>query len=167
MIFETKRMLIRILSDHDIDAFYDMVGDPDVMKFIKPVLSYTESKNELKRFIQYSKDSTKEFNIWAVTDKQIDEMIGLCGYYLNEFKEYEIAYRLRKTFWKKGFGTEMLQGLLSYLQNVIYRDSLVAYVSKENEASIALLEKRMLRCENDKENALNYEYKYILTNDQR
>lgn len=161
MIFETKRLIIRKFECNDLEAFYDMVGDPEVMRYIKPPLNYEQSKNELNRFMRYYKSSSDTFLIWAAIDKENEVLVGLCGYYLNNDREFEIAYRLRKRFWGKGMGKELAEGILDYLVRVIRAKKVVAYVSKNNMASVNILNKLMKKAVKKNTKFDTNEEKYI------
>lgn len=131
MIFKTERLAIRKFILNDLDDFYDMLGNYEVMKHIKAPLNYEESRNELKRFISYYDEELKEYHIWAAELKENKILIGLCGYYLNDKMEYEIAYRLRQSYWNKGYGLELTRALLNYLSRFSHIKNIVAYVTKE------------------------------------
>jgi len=142
-IFTTKRLHTRPFTVNDLTEFYDMVGNTQVMQYIKKPLNLEEGKEELNRFINYYQDKKKFFHLWAVEEKESQELIGLCGVYKNEEEDYEIAYRFRTSFWGKGFGSEIAKGLLNHCFNELKIDKLVAYVIKENIGSVKILEKEM------------------------
>ncbi len=143
MIFETERLFIRKLRKYDIDGFYDMQSNPKVMQHIKKFMNRSESEHELKRFMDYYKHEDIFFNIWAVEQKSDNAFIGICGVYKNDKSEFEIAYRLREFYWKKGFGTEIAKGLITYCFETLSLNELSAYVSVQNNGSINILEKEM------------------------
>ncbi|WP_459209338.1 GNAT family N-acetyltransferase [Aquimarina rhabdastrellae] len=143
MLFATERLDIRKLQSTDIDSFYDMQRNPKVMQYIKKHMNRLESEKELARFISYDKDETKFFNIWAVTRKDDHEFIGICGVYKNDKSEFEIAYRLRELYWKKGYGREIATSLIRYCFDELKLNELTAYVHKENKGSVRILEKEM------------------------
>lgn len=143
MEFETNRFTIRKLELGDFDAFYDMQRNEKVMRYIKAPLSYEESKVELQKFIDYYKDSSRFFLLWAIEDKFDEAFVGICGVYHNEEGEHEIAYRLREQFWGKGIGREVAKGLISHCTTVLDVNELVAHVDEENIGSVKILEREM------------------------
>ena len=46
-LFDSKRLFVRHLREGDIEGFYKMQSNPNVMKYIKPPMNYEESKEEL------------------------------------------------------------------------------------------------------------------------
>ena len=142
-LFTTERLLTRHFSKKDLNAFFDMVGNPEVMRYVKKPLNFEESKNELNRFIGYYTDEESFFHLWAVVEKGSNEVVGLCGVYLNEKSEHEIAYRFRASFWGNGYGGEIAKGLLQYCFEEMKLKELTAYVIKGNKGSIKILEREM------------------------
>lgn len=143
MLFETERLTIRKLKISDIENFYDMQSNPNVMRHIKKFMNRTESETELKRFIDYYENNDIFFNIWAVEKKDDNDFIGICGVYENEKAELEIAYRLRELYWKKGFGTEIAKSLIDYCFKKLNLSELSAYVRAQNNGSVNILERKM------------------------
>ncbi|WP_234859500.1 GNAT family N-acetyltransferase [Aquimarina aquimarini] len=161
-LFETKNLYVRYLKTEDQDAFYDMQSNPNVMRYIKKTMNFEESKKELDRFITYYTEDKTFYNIWAVVESETQRFIGICGVYKNKHSEYEIAYRLRECFWRKGFGQEIAKALISYCFDIMRLPELTAYVAKENVGSICILEKEMKYIEESyaqKENILEQKYK--------
>jgi len=164
MIFQTERLIVRQFTQKDFQAYFDMVGNQDVMRFVKKALNLEEAKKELSKFIDYYDDEKTFFKIWAVEEKESQQVVGLCGVYQNEDKEFEIAYRLRALFWEKGYGSEIANGLLKYCFSEYKMERLVAYVVKENIGSVKILEKEMhfVREFYSKKNGF-VEYKFQIT----
>jgi len=114
MIFETERLTVRILSPEDIDPFFDMMRNPNVMNPIpRPVMTRTESDAFLDKLISVKIDSPYK-NVWAIVEKKSNSFIGLCAYLKNDENDDEIGYRLREQFWRIGYGTEITKGLIDY-----------------------------------------------------
>lgn len=139
-IFTTKRLIIRRLIDDDLTQFYDMQSNPNVMRYIKKTMNYEETKKELDRFIGYYDDDNIYFNIWAVEEINDNQLVGICGVYQNTHSEYEIAYRLRECFWRKGMGGEITKGLIKFCFEKNELDLLTAYVREGNLGSKKILE---------------------------
>jgi len=142
-LFDTQRLYVRKLESNDIDEFHRMQSNQNVMRFIKPIMNYEESKNELDRFIGYYENQKKMFRIWALIEKQTDKFIGICGVYLNDKYEVEIAYRLQQTNWGKGYGTEIAKELVDFCFTTLEYDKLFAHAREGNVGSRKILSKIM------------------------
>ena len=52
-MFETERTVVRRLREADVESFYDMQSNPNVMRYIKETMTFAESRKEMDRFISY------------------------------------------------------------------------------------------------------------------
>jgi len=150
-VFTTDRLYVRRLASADIDVFYEMQSDADVMRYVKPAMTYEESVAELQRFIAYY-DSDRFYYIWAVAELESQAFVGICGVYLNEKGEYEIAYRLLQRSWGVGYGKEIAAGLLRYCFDDLQLNTLVGYAYEGNKGSIRILQKLMTFVSKEMEN---------------
>jgi len=140
MHFQTKRLLIRTLKITDSDPFFDMMGNPKVMNPIpQKAMSKTESDITLKKLIALEKNSPKK--IWSLIEKETSNFIGICGFLKNNEDEPEIAYRLREDYWKKGYGTEIAEGLINFGFKTLNFNLITADVNIVNTKSVKILEK--------------------------
>jgi ribosomal-protein-alanine N-acetyltransferase len=142
-IFSSELYYVRRLKKGDINEFYEMLSSTAVMQYVKPVSNFDENLGELKRFISYYDTSDKFYQIWAVIDMSNNEFIGICGLYLNTQKEYEIAYRLRERYWRKGLGKLIAGDLIQYCKHLLKLPKLVAYVPTSNIRSLSILKSFM------------------------
>ena len=137
-VFMTQRLQIRDLQSFDLLPFHEMQSDPAVMRYIKPPVSWSESKSELIRFMEKSESPFSHF--FAVCEKQHQELIGMIGAYENGNGETELAWRLRPNWWRKGLGAEMADALITYVfQTFTEINQLTAYAHPENHGSIRIL----------------------------
>ena len=77
LILETKRLVLREMSDSDFEALQQIISDPETMKYYdKP---YDE--NGVWKWINWCKSSYEknDFGLWSVILKETGEMIGDCG----------------------------------------------------------------------------------------
>ncbi len=143
MEFETDRFVVRKLQIEDLECFYEMQSNENVMRYIKSPLNYDESKYELQKFIDYYTDDTRYFHLWAIEDKCNQDFLGICGVYHNEAKENEIAYRLKEKYWGKGIGREIARSLFFHCMSSLGMTEIVAFVDEENKGSAKILEHEM------------------------
>lgn len=141
MIFETERLLVRALHLSDSDAFFDMMGNPNVMNPIpRPAMSRLESDAFLNKVMQ-SKTFNLDKEVRAIVEKKSNNFIGLCAFLKNNEQDDEIGYRLREQFWRQGYGTEITEGLIQYGFEVMKTPKITADVYVENIGSVKILKK--------------------------
>lgn len=134
--FHTKRLFIRKLEISDASELYKLESKKEVVQYVTgKVLSYKETEEKLKMWLE-TFDYENGFGPHAIFLKEEKEFIGICGVLEND----EIGYRFLPNYWKKGFGTEILDWLILYAKN-LGLEKLIAEVVKENKGSLRLLEK--------------------------
>lgn len=151
VITETPRLLLRKIQESDFDALLKILGDPEVMRFS---LHGAEDHDGVRKFLEstwqrYERDGVAQ---WAVVLKETGACIGECGIsvqIIDGIKEYEIGYRLAKSYWGQGLATEAAKVCrdLGFGQLVISR--LISIIEAENKASIRVAEKVGMRMEKE------------------
>lgn len=135
-IFDTNRLLIRKLQLSDVDNLYKLEREKEVVKYITgKVLTYNETEKKLKKWL-VTFDYENGYGALAVILKDNKEFIGICGIIENN----EIGYRFLPKYWRKGYGKEILEGLILYAKTLGLK-KLIAEVVKENIGSLELLKK--------------------------
>lgn len=143
MIFTTKRLLINELEEKDKDFFIELLSAPEIIEPIpQPKWSIETIQEKFNTFTQQSQDpNLAEKVAWGVFERDKTELIGLCALLTNDENQREIAYRFRKQYWGKGYGTEVASHLIQYCFTQLGWDLLTADVNVENAGSVSILEK--------------------------
>lgn len=142
MIFETPRLQIRPLTIADLEPFHEMQGNTRVMQYTTGrAMTREENEKSLTQVIGAYAIPENTFRVWAVERKSDREFLGTCALILNEKGENEIGYRFLEKYWGNGYGKEIISGLIQYARDELRLESLVAYVSKKNIASVKLLDR--------------------------
>jgi [ribosomal protein S5]-alanine N-acetyltransferase len=162
-LFQTSRLSVRLLRAEDFEPFHEMQSNPEVMRYTtgRP-LSKEENRQELARLIQRYAEPGNDFWVWAVIRKEDGAFAGTCALICNEQGEREIGYRFLQKYWGQGYGLEITQGLIDYAFGPGGVECLVAYVYKDNAASVSILERSRFRLVkeffNEAENCLDRRY---------
>lgn len=106
----TNRLAIRALQPTDLEAFYALRTQEDVMKWTSAGRidrDIEETRSKLNPFL--SPNDTATFNC-AICLKDTDKFIGIGGCHLFPAKHGwpEVGYMLRREFWGRGLGSEFL-----------------------------------------------------------
>lgn len=140
----TERLILREWRDSDLPSLYQMVSDPDVMKFFPSVLSETEAQNFL-RIIQ-DKMNQYGWGLWACELKSTQEVIGFVGLNIPQddfdFNPcVEIGWRLRQEFWHQGLAQEAAKEALKFGFTELNLDKIVAFTTVTNLPSQTLMQR--------------------------
>lgn len=141
VILETKRLILREMTDDDFDALKKVISDPENMKYYaKPY-----DDNGVWRWINWCKDSYVKngFGLWAVVYKETGEMIGDCGIsmqFIDDEWKPEVGYHLRLDYHRQGLGKEMTQAVRDYFFTHFDYDEVYSYMNKDNIPSMKTAE---------------------------
>src|SRR5579859_4381738 len=117
VFLETERLILRQFTASDLDNLVDLDADPDVMRYIndgKPTPRDVIQNSALPRFLQYY-ERFDGFGSWAAIEKSSGDFLGRFVFQPAEDAtpdEVELGYRLRKSAWGKGYGTEGSRALI-------------------------------------------------------
>jgi RimJ/RimL family protein N-acetyltransferase len=145
IFLETERLILKNTELSDLDNLVALRSDPDVMKYIDDGSTHTEER--VKGFLSFAIPYQKKYGIGfcSVFDKESGNFIGQAGLFHIGFDdtnpEIEIAYRLHKKFWGKGYATELAKALIKWGFQHLSVNKLIAAADPENIASQKVLQK--------------------------
>lgn len=142
-IITTPRVVLRWISEDDIDRLYDVFSDPQVMRYWSTVpLANREAAAELQREIAASNESNTIIK-WGLALRDSNSLIGTTTLFnLNlDNGRAEIGYAMARAYWGKGYMQEALHALVSHAFEVLELRRLEADVDPRNAASIRTLER--------------------------
>lgn len=156
IVFETERLIVRHFRKSDADDFFLLQGDPDVMRFIRPVKNREESDAFL--FEAIAGYTEPWMGRWAIEEKEAGRFVG--SFVVNPIPGDNVKTQLGYAFipdcWGKGFATEVTRGGLTYFNLVTPLQEIYGVVESENFASQKVLLKagfqfHSKKMENEKE----------------
>jgi RimJ/RimL family protein N-acetyltransferase len=144
IFLETDRLLLRQFTEADLDNLVELNSDPDVKRYISSRLTAgEENQKDLTWFIQYYSRSAG-YGFWAAIDKSSGDFLGWFHFRPHEgasLDEPELGYRLRKSAWGKGYGTEGSRALIRKGFTELGVRRVVASTDADNIASRRVMEK--------------------------
>lgn len=97
---ETPRLILRGFCEQDLDAYAQMCGDPEVMRYLgqgQP-LSRSEAWRSMATILGHWQ--LRGYGLWAVEERSSGIMIGRVGCSQPEgWPGFEIGWTLRRTYW--------------------------------------------------------------------
>ncbi|RLP52343.1 MAG: N-acetyltransferase [Ketobacter sp.] len=141
---ETERLFLRNWIDDDLDKFANLNADPEVMEFFPNILTRQESDRLAQKIRQNIE--LNGWGPWAVELKSTGEFIGVVG--LQESDKslpfspcVEVAWRLAKPYWGKGYASEAAKACLVYAKTVLKIREVVSFTAVKNVRSQAVMAK--------------------------
>ncbi len=143
LFLETKRLILKFPDASDLDNLIALRSDPEVMKYIGDGTAHMVE--QVKRFLNIVIPYQEKYGIgfFSVFEKESGNFIGQAGLFHKGFydqqPDIEIAYRLHKKFWGKGYATELTKALIRWGFQHLTVDKFVSASEPENIASQKVL----------------------------
>lgn len=136
MILETKRLMLREMTQADFPELCKMLLDDKVMYAYEGAFTKEEAQGwmdrQLKRYEEYG------FGLWAVVLKESGQMIGQCGITMQQVKErtvMEVGYLFQKEHWHHGYASEAAIACKEYAFDTLNATEIYSIIRDTNQAS--------------------------------
>ena len=142
-IITTPRIVLRWISEDDIDSLYEIFSNRHVMRYwSSEPLADREAAADLQCEIASGNENETMFK-WGLALRDSNTVIGTTTLFnLNlDNGRAELGYAMSHAHWGKGYMNEALNALVSHAFEVMDLRRLEADVDPRNAASIRLLEK--------------------------
>ena len=140
-VIETERLILRRLSNDDMNEILELRGNPETMKFIpRPLAKTTDDALAHIKIINDNIDSNEGIN-WAICFKDNPKFIGLLGLYKIHVENFraEIGYMILPEFNNRGIVSEAILAVNNYGFDVMNLHSIEAVIDPGNYASEKVL----------------------------
>jgi RimJ/RimL family protein N-acetyltransferase len=157
-ILETKRLILTVPQLSDLDNLIALRTDPEVMCCLGGFgqefgMGVIQDIDEIKYQLSLTQDyfNTYGLGFFCAFEKESCNFIGQAGLFHLSFNtaqsEIELAYRLHKKYWGKGYATELAIALIDWGLNIYKLEKIIAPVHPGNQRSIRVLQKSGMQCE--------------------
>ena len=136
MQFETKRLILRPITQDDFENWAAILSDAETMKHYPAPYDAAG----VQRWIDWTLKNYEVygFGLWAVILKENGQFIGDCGITMQPIngKELpEIGYHLNKAYWRKGYASEAARKCMEYAFETLQFPAVYSYMTSTNAAS--------------------------------
>ena len=138
LVIETDRLLLREFEISDAGNLADILSDPIVMKF-SPMGAISGDQLEQNLALTIAKYKETGAGFWAAIEKNSQELVGRIGLPYLELdgeKFFEIAFRLRRKSWGKGYATEAARGCVDFAFKQLGQSFVRSLIDPENDAAV-------------------------------
>jgi RimJ/RimL family protein N-acetyltransferase len=141
MKINTKRLMLREITQEDFQGVHEYASDPETVKYM-PFGPNTEEETRefIRRNMKQQEDPRTEYGFGIIL-KEEDRFIGACGIHGVTEIQASIGYILNRRFWGKGYATEAAKGLVNFIFSELGVHRVYATCDPDNHASIRVLEK--------------------------
>jgi [ribosomal protein S5]-alanine N-acetyltransferase len=140
--FATQRLHLADFCADDVDLLHEVAGDAEVMRHFPKPLSYAETSEMMRKILDHYENHGHCF--WKVMRKDHLDFIGMAGILHQEIEgavEAEVAYRISKKNWNKGYATEAASGCIEYARETLGKTRLISLIRPENAPSVRVAAK--------------------------
>lgn len=170
MRIETQRLILREMTQADLDALCAILCDREVMEAAyEKEFSREEAQGWLDRHLK--RYETLGFGLWAVVLKETGKMIGQCGLTYQHWRGeqvLEIGYLFQKVHWHKGYAAEAAIACKEYAFSVLDAKQVCSIVRDTNTAAQKVaIRNGMTKIDQDVKNFRNIDMEFFLFSAQR
>ena len=139
----TSRLSLRGLSSQDVEEFYEIYSNPEVMRYWStPPLPNREAASKAITEIDEG-FKRRELLKWGVALPADNKVIGTVTIFHPDFTHHraEIGYALGRAYWGHGYMHETLKAVLNFAFDDLKLHRIEADVDPRNDASVRTLER--------------------------
>lgn len=139
---KTQRLLLRQVTENDVDAILSLRSNDEVMKYIpRPYLKTKEEALELIAMFDDKIENGIGINWGIYFIEEPEKLLGIIGYYRMKPEHYraEVGYMIFPEFNGKGIVSEALQRVVEYGFREMKLHSIEAILDPENKGSEKVL----------------------------
>ena len=157
-LLETERLILRVPQLSDIDNLIALRTDPEVMSCLGGFgqefgTGVIQEADEIAYQLSLAQDyfDTYGLGFFCAFEKETWAFIGQAGLFHLCFNtqqsDIELAYRLHKKYWGRGYATELAIALIDWGLYTYKLPKIIAPVHPGNKRSIRVLEKAGMTCQ--------------------
>ena len=143
IVIETERLKLLKLSVDDSKFIFELLNDPDWIKYIGD--RNIKNENDAEKYITDKIITSYEkfgFGLYLVKEKQSNVSIGLCGLIKRDYlEEADLGFAFLPQYRKNGYAYESAFAVIKYAKETFGINTLLAITSLDNISSINLLKK--------------------------
>jgi ribosomal-protein-alanine N-acetyltransferase len=148
-IIESGRLILRQVTLEDAPDFFACQSDPDVFRYAgRSEETSLESARHMLNIL-FKRHQEQTMLSWAIVLKENLRFIG--RFQMEEWSDENhraaVGYLLGKQYWGKGYATEALRAVITYLFEQTTVNRIDTFAWSENIASTRVMEKAGMRFE--------------------
>jgi RimJ/RimL family protein N-acetyltransferase len=137
------RVVLRPLTESDVDAIFEIFSDPDVMRYWSSTALVT--MEQARVMLRQIHDGFRDRTLWkwGIALRDDDRVVGTCTltHFDWENRRAELGYALGSAYWGRRLMSEALDTLVAFAFDGLGLHRLEADVDPRNTASIKSLER--------------------------
>lgn len=142
MLFQTRRLTVRLLDALDEDAMLAVYGDADAMRWVGDGQPLDRVTCQRWIAVTLNNYATRGYGMCAVVLRATGRVAGFAGLvHPGQQRLPEIKYAFRREHWGQGLASELVVGMLADGRDRLGLGEIIATVAPANTASQRVLAK--------------------------
>jgi RimJ/RimL family protein N-acetyltransferase len=139
---ETERLRLRMFRDDDLDAYFAICSDPEVMEFIGQGKTMNRLDTWRQIAVMLGHWYLRGYGSWAVEEKASGKLVGRVGF-INPagWPGLELGWALSRASWGLGYATEASRAALEHGFSAFGFSRVISLIHAENTRSIRVSER--------------------------
>lgn len=139
---DTENLRLRIVDANDLDRYVELLGDPEVMRYVGLEGGRTLSRFEVSVVVELATNVWPErgYGRWSIFEKTTGDFVGFAGFRRQDELPELIAVT-HKRFWGCGFAVEAARACLDHGFSQLGFKNVSSYVRPTNGRAIGFLRK--------------------------
>lgn len=139
---KTERLLLRHFCSSDLDAYAEMCGDPEVMRYIGNGMPLSREDSWRNMALIVGHWQLRGYGLWAVELQETGDMVGRVGIWNPEgWPGMEVGWMLRRAYQGNGYAIEAARASLGYAFTELDQSHMISLIQPGNAASIRVAER--------------------------
>jgi RimJ/RimL family protein N-acetyltransferase len=139
---ETNRLTLRMLRESDFDAYAEMCGDAEVMRYIGDGQPLARPMAWRNLALMIGHWSLRGYGLLAAEERSSGVLAGRIGFWNPDgWPGFELGWMLRRSFWGRGYATEGARAALDFAFTRLGQPHVISLIRAENVASIRVAER--------------------------
>lgn len=137
---ETERLLLRPLRGDDLDAYAEIVADPETMRFMGGPRDRARAWKDIAWCLGHW--TLRGYGLWAVEERASGDLVGRIGLINPEgWPGLEVGWLLARSHWGLGYATEGGRAALGHAFDTVRAGHVISLIAPGNSASIRVAER--------------------------
>lgn len=137
-----KLIVLKQMVSSNLETFAQIENETSTLLLANDDIPFPGTLDDHRTFFEGISGKKEEF-IFGIFDNETDELVGSCGVYGLNWKNStcQVGIAIGKNWQGKGFGTDAMQTLISFIFNFIHINKIKLQVFSFNQSAIRSYEK--------------------------
>lgn len=139
---ETDRLRLRQFREDDLSRYLDLVGDPEVMRYIGRGVTLDEAGAWGQISMILGHWQLRGYGLWAIEHKPTGALLGRAGLYSPPgWPGLEVGWALCRAYWGQGYATEAGRAALDWGFGNLETNRIISCIQPANKGSIRVAQR--------------------------